>query len=172
MISDPEVPLVSNRETGFSRRLLIASSTAAGVGIAFPMAVAAQATPSASPAALDSSLVMRVSEAVVGGATLDDAALPGLVGLLAADPGNESALKELAGIADMTPEALAGASDDAKGVAANILSYWYQGQYDGNPAPNRADIFFQLASWQALPYMTQPTLCKAYGYWAVDVLPS
>ncbi|MGB3327318.1 MAG: hypothetical protein WBA46_00105, partial [Thermomicrobiales bacterium] len=81
-------------------------------------------------------------------------------------------LTELAAIADMTPEALAAASDGAQAVAANILSYWFQGQYDGKPAPNRADIFFSLAAWQALPYMTQPTLCKAFGYWAADVMPS
>ncbi|MGC4106270.1 MAG: sugar dehydrogenase complex small subunit [Thermomicrobiales bacterium] len=164
--------MVSAGETGLSRRRLIAGTTAAGVGLALPMVAAAEATPAASPAALDAAVVLRVSQAVVGGGTLDEAAVPPLVDLLAGEPGSAAAIAELAAIPDMTPEALEAASADAKAVAANILSYWYQGQFNGKPAPNRAGIFFSLVSWQALPYMTQPTLCKAFGYWAADVMPS
>lgn len=160
----------------FSRRHLVVSTAAAGVGAALPGAAGAQATPNATPAAspvaLDPATVLAVSQALVGGGTLADAALPPLVDLLAVEPGIEGVLRELSAIAEMTPEALAAASPEARAVATNILTYWYQGQYDGAPVANRADIFFQFAAWQALPYMTQPTLCKAFGYWAADVMPS
>ena len=157
-----------------SRRQLVVGTTAAGLGSALPVIAGAQSTPNAnaSPAALDADLVLRVSQSLVGGGTLEPAAATGLATLLAAEPGIEASLKELAAITEMTPEALQGASAEAQAVATNILTYWFQGRYNDAPAPNRSDIFFQLASWQALPYLTQPTLCKAFGYWAVDVMPS
>lgn len=164
--------MVSGREGGLSRRQLIVSTTAAGLGAAVPVAVAGQASPVASPAGIDEAGLHRLSQAIVGGGTLADEAVPALAELLAAEPGIGAALNELADIGDMTPEALQTASAEAQAVAKNILTYWYQGQYNGEPVQNREAIFFQLASWQALPYMTQPTLCKAFGYWAADVMPS
>lgn len=164
--------MTSNGAFAVSRRRLVAGTAVAGLGAALPVAAGAQATPDASPAALDAALVLAVSQALVGGGTLADAAVPALVDLLAAEPGIEATLKELSAIPDMTPEALAAASPEARAVATNILTYWFQGRYDDAPVANRADIFFQFASWQALPYMTQPTLCKAFGYWAADVMPS
>lgn len=172
--------MTSKGTPAFSRRHLVVGTAAAGVGAALPGAAGAQATPNATPAvtpaaspvALDPATVFAVSQALVGGGTLADAALPPLVDLLAVEPGIEGVVRELSAIAEMTPEALAAASPEARAVATNILTYWYQGQYDGAPVANRADIFFQFAAWQTLPYMTQPTLCKAFGYWAADVMPS
>lgn len=163
---------MSKESRALSRRRLVAGTAATGLSVALPTVAVAQATPAASPAALDAATVLAVSQALVGGGTLADAALPPLVELLAREPGIGPALAELSAIAEMTPEALAAASPEARAVATNILTYWYQGRYNDAPVANRADIFFQFASWQALPYMTQPTLCKAFGYWAADVMPS
>ena len=156
-------------ETGLSRRQLVAGTIGAGLGAGVSKAVAAQATPAPSATGVDAERVLRVSQALVGVGSLAEAALPALVALLGAEPGIDATLDELATIADMTPGALRGMSPEAQAVARNILSYWYLGEYDGSPVANRADVFFQLACWQSLPYMTQPTLCKAFGYWALDV---
>jgi hypothetical protein len=72
-------------------------------------------------------------------------------------------------VEDFTPEALGETLLEAQRIATNILQYWFLGQYNGVPTDNRAERFFGLASWQALPYFTQPTMCKSFGYWAADL---
>lgn len=129
-------------------------------------------TPIASPAAavpVDIDALLAVSVALVGVDSLkQDAARP-LAQLIGADPGRAAGFEELTQVDDLAADgSLDGLSDDAASVARNILQYWYMGYFDGQPVENRETIFFGLPVWQTLPYATQPTLCKGFGYWATD----
>jgi hypothetical protein len=167
-----------HNQLAFTRRTAIAGA-AAGLVVALPQAalghVANEATAATPATAVEGSLdpaeVLRVSQALVGGGTLAEEAVPGLATMLAHEPDIAASLKAIASLSEVTTASIATLPEAAQRVAANIVSYWYIGEYDGKPAPNRADIFFSFASWQTLPYMTQPTLCKAFGYWATDVMP-
>lgn len=80
-----------------------------------------------------------------------------------------STLDELEAIDEFTDEAIAAASPEARELASNILQYWFLGRWSGEPVENRAEMYFDLASWQTLPYSTQQSTCKSFGYWAVDI---
>ncbi len=159
-----------------TRRHLVGVASAA---MAVPVAsVAAQqaggtpeaGTPIASPAAaaaVDVETLLAVSTALVGSDALNEDAASALAQLIGADPARVSGFEALASASD--PTALDDLPDDARTVANDILEYWYLGQFDGQPVENRAAIFFGLPVWQTVPYSTQPTLCKAFGYWATEV---
>ena len=136
-------------------------------------ATPAPGTPVASPAAtlrIDVDALYAVSQQLVGGGELDRDAAEPLALLISGDPARVSGFEELAGIDDpSTKQALDAMSDDARTVVDDIVRYWYLGFFDGKPAPNRAEIFFGLPVWSAVPYVTQPTLCKGFGYWASEV---
>ncbi len=153
-----------------TRRALIAASVAGATAVSLPFAGQAlgqEATPAS--ASIDRETLLALSKRLVGGGELATDAVDGLSALLAAEPGIESTLTELAALPEMTPDALVSASTEAQRTAANILQFWYLGRYDDKPVAHRADMFFGLVSWQALPYSTQPTLCKGFGYWAKDI---
>lgn len=118
---------------------------------------------------IDLDRVMALSSRLAGGASLDASAGEGLVSLLAAEPGIDATLRELEGVENFTPETLTETLLEAQRIATNILQYWFLGQYNGIPTDNRAERFFGLACWQTLPYFTQPTMCKSFGYWAEDL---
>lgn len=111
--------------------------------------------------------LMALSAKLVGGGNLNADFGQPLLDLISKDPNRLSGLKELiaAGPTSATP---APASAAAKQVAADILSYWYLGEFEGKPAPDRQGLYFGLASWQTLPYITIQSVCKGFGYWAQE----
>lgn len=129
-------------------------------------------TPIASPAAstpVDTEKLMSVSTALVGSDALSEDGVGPLAQLIGADAALSRGFDELAGVDDLASDGgLDGLSDDAKATATDILTYWYLGQFEGQPVENRAELFFGLPVWQTVPYATQPTLCKSFGYWATD----
>lgn len=150
----------------------------AGVLAAAPLHALAQSTPEtdrpvATPAAtvaIDLEQLQAVSLALVGGGSFSDAGLQTLGGLISNDPARVAAFGEIAALDDpSTKDALDGMSGDARALVDDIVSFWYLGNYGGAPVANRADLFFGLPVWATVPYTTQPTLCKAFGYWATDV---
>lgn len=162
---------VEGETPSLTRRHLVTSSIVGGAtALTFP-AFASASTPTASPVAATIDLVslQDLSNRLAGGATLAQNAIEPLAALLANEPDIEATLAELDAIAEFTPEVLAATSDEAQRVAANILQYWFLGRYDNLPVDNRADMFFSLASWQTLPYATQQSLCKSFGYWAQEI---
>ena len=153
-------------------------SVAAGAIASTPLQVMAQSTPEtgqpvASPAGesqIDLGTLMTVSQALVGGGTLNDAALETLGGLISADPDRVAAFGELADLDDPSaPDALDAMSPGARSLVDDIVQFWYLGNFDGKPVENRAELYFKLPVWTTVPYAAQPTLCKAFGYWAMDV---
>lgn len=169
--------LAGNRMT---RRRMVGMTSAA---LAAPMTqdVAAQdrgestpvpGTPIASPVAaapVDVDALMTVSTALVGVDSLNDEFAGPLAQLIGASPSGTAGFDELMQVDDLAAGgSLSGLSDDAASVARNILQYWYMGYFDGQPVENREEIFFGLPVWQTVPYATQPTLCKSFGYWATD----
>ena len=154
-----------------TRRHLVATSIVGGAtAMAFP-ALAGASTPTASPVAagIDLDSLQDLSNRLAGGAALAQNAIEPLAALLATEPGIQTTLAELDAFEEFTPEVLAATSDEAQRVAANILQYWFLGRYDNLPVDNRADMFFSLAAWQTLPYATQQSLCKSFGYWAEEI---
>lgn len=143
-----------------------------------PLSAAGQSTPEteqpvASPSVaivVDLEQVRAVSLALVGGGSLGDAGLQTLGRLISDDPDRVKAFEELAALDDPSAEeALGGVSRAARALAEEITGFWYLGEFDGMPVANRADLYFGLPVWATLPYSTQPTLCKAFGYWANEV---
>ena len=157
----PDGPGVIDR-----RRLLQTASTGAlAATIATPAirTTAQGGTPAPTPAADDA--LLQVSQALVGGGNLDQAALPALEELVSGAGG----LDELMALDPITTESIAAAPADVVTLAGNILQFWYLGHWDGEPIDDLADRYFGLVEWQTVPYATQPTLCKSFGYWATEV---
>ena len=169
-------------EPRVSRRRMVGMTTAA---IAAPLAPAiaraqqdegagtpAPASPIASPAAaiaIDTETLLSVSMALVGVDSLTADYVEPLAKLIGADPTLAGGFDELAQASDLAADgSLDGLSDAASATATDILTYWYLGQFEGQPVENRAEMFFGLPVWSTVPYSTQPTLCKAFGYWATD----
>jgi hypothetical protein len=159
-----------------TRRALVA--TAASTMAALPRLASAQSTPEtgqpvATPGSdlrIDVDELARVSLALVGGGSLNDAGLQTLAGLLSVEDADVRAFRELASVDDPSAEgALDDMSADARDLVENILQFWYLGQFGGNPVENRADLYFSLPVWSTVPWFTQPTLCKAFGYWSAEV---
>lgn len=152
---------------------------AAGAVAAIPLQAAAhQSTPQtgqpvATPAGevtIDLDRLGEISLALVGGGTLADNALETLGALISADPASIAALEELSSVEDPSSgDAIGAMSGDARALAESIVQFWYLGTFDGVPVENRADLYFGLPVWETLPYFSQPTLCKAFGYWAMDI---
>ena len=153
-----------------NRRTVVTSAVATGAAASVWRPVAGEGTPEGTQVSdVDIARLMALSERLAGGASLKETAAGGLLTLLQAEPDVAPAFEELEAISEITDEAVAGASTEAQRLSTNILQYWFLGRYDGNPVENRADIFFNFASWQALPYSTQQSTCKSFGYWAVEI---
>jgi len=171
--SVPETEATARR---LSRRRLIAGSgvtvAAGALGVPGPATLAqAGASAAASPVAGVSPDTFRtICQAITGADDLDDAGLEQLLGLFEADAEMAVALRELAA---------AGAGNggiDTRDlpfptlvIVTNILQFWYLGNFRNEPLANRADRFPRLVSFRALPYVTTPTVCKAFGSWATEV---
>lgn len=149
------------------RRFVVGAMASAGAAAPLATTTAQPATPAAS--AISPEDLLTLSTRIVGGGKLDEAAAEPLAHLLASDPALVAGVEELVGLSDISPDTLQTASAEAQRAASNVLQYWYLGRFEGEPVANRADILFGLASWRALPYVTQPTVCKGFGYWAADI---
>jgi hypothetical protein len=179
---DPSRSALSGRPTAeaplraLTRRGFVA--VAAGSVAASSLHAAAQSTPEteqpvATPSGeirIDSEQLARVSLALMGGGTLNDPGIETLAGLISANEQGVRAFDELAHLDDpSSEEALDKMSPNARDLVENIVQFWFMGQFDGNPVENRADLYFALPVWETVPYFAQPTLCKAFGYWALEV---
>ena len=168
-------------EGTLNRRTVITGSVATGVA-ALGQHVAAQsdtgtpnatsqATPAASPASvdIDAGKLMQLSANLCGGAILNADHVDGLIALLSGEENIKEPLDELFAVEWFTEESLAETSPEAQQVASTILYYWFVGWYNGEPVENRAEMYFDLAGWQALPYRTEQSACKDLFYWAEEI---
>lgn len=151
-----------------NRRLAISGAVAAGFTAATHTVGGAQGTPETA-GEIDASRLMAVSEGLCGGAKLKLENAETLLSLLNSESSGAAAFEELEAVGEFTDEAMEGVSPEAQGLAANILQYWFLGRYNGEPVEGRAEMFFDMACWQTLPYSTQPSTCKSFGYWAVEI---
>lgn len=172
----PDCGCAESQARALTRRRLVGA--AAGTLATTPLHAMAQSTPEteqpvATPSAsvaIDLERLATVSLALVGGGTLAEEAVQTLGELISADPARVAAFEELAGLDDSpTQDAVADLSGDARALAEEIIGFWYLGAFDGKPVENRASLYFGLPVWGTLPYITQPTLCKSFGYWANEV---
>ena len=165
-----------------TRRRFVGAATGAFAAPALAGKIAAQeelnatpelGTPVASPAAvvsIDVDALHALSQTLVGGGELNQNAVEPLAQLIGGDEELVAGFEELVQFDDpASAEARERMSGSASATVSAILHYWYRGYFDGQPVENRADIFFGLPAWSAVPYFTQPTLCKGFGYWATDV---
>jgi hypothetical protein len=51
-------------------------------------------------------------------------------------------------------------------MAADILTFWYEGIFAGQPVSGRETFWFSLSSWQAVRYTAAMSICKTFGGWA------
>lgn len=163
-------PLDRIAHDSLTRRGLLRGAAVLTVGattfeLASASALAQGATPAASGVTVDQ--LMALSARIVGGGQLNADFGQSLLDLISQDPNRLNGLKELLAAAPSaaTP---APVSPAAKQVTADILSYWYLGEFEGKPAPNRQSLYFGLASWQTVPYVTIQSVCKGFGYWAQE----
>lgn len=164
-----------------TRRTLITGSVATGAAVLGQQVVAqsdpgtpnatSQASPIASPEStdIDAGKLMQLSANLCGGAVLNPDHVDGLIQLLGSEDNIKEPLDELFAVEWFTEESLAETSPQAQKVAGNILQYWFVGWYNGKPVENRADLYFDLAGWQALPYQTTQSACKGLFYWAEEI---
>jgi len=172
---------ISCRIRPVSRRHFVGAATGALAAPVLAGTVAGQnldatpalGSPSSNPdivAVIDAGALLALSEALVGGGQLNQDAVNPLALLIGSDPARVSGFEELTRLEDpATREALENISGDAARVVNDILQYWYLGYFEDQPVENRAELFFGLPVWGTVPYFTQPTLCKGFGYWATEV---
>lgn len=148
------------------RGVAVITAGATAFELASGAALAQGATPAAGGVTVDQ--LMALSATLVGGGNLNADFGPQLLDLFSKDPTRLRGLQELlaAGPSAATPTP---SSPAAKQAATDILSYWYLGEFDGKPVPTRQGLYFGLASWQTVPYITIQSVCKGFGYWAKPV---
>lgn len=168
------------RVSTVTRRRFVGVATGALAAPVIPVTVLAQeystpqsGTPIASPAApveIDEDALFTLSQALVGGGKLNRDAVEPLAKLIGGDPDLTAGFEELAKFDDPTSdEARAGLSKNAEAASAHILLYWYEGYFGDQPVEHRAGILFGLPVWSTVSYITMPTVCKGFGYWATEV---
>jgi hypothetical protein len=147
-----------------TRRGLLAGSGAAMAGtVLSPSGFAREAT----PAAVDSTAFRALCMAVTGSEELDDDGLAQLRGLFLADEELAARLAEVLAMGS-GPLDMRELPFPALVIVTNILQFWYLGHFKNEPLENRAERLAGLVSYESLPYVTIPAVCKEFGYWAVD----
>ncbi|HWV24712.1 MAG TPA: hypothetical protein VNZ58_11030 [Thermomicrobiales bacterium] len=165
--------------TALNRRRFVGVASGALVAPVIPAVALGQeystpqsGTPVASPAAseVDEDALYELSQKLVGGGNLSRDAVGPLAKLIGGDADLAAGFEELVKLDDPTSEdARAALSENAQAASTNILLYWYDGYFGDHPVENRADILFGLPVWSTVPYITMPTVCKGFGYWATEV---
>jgi hypothetical protein len=169
----------SGNDTSLDRRAFVGLGAVTFMGV-LPAAVYAQpstpapdATAEATPevdVAIDTDALLELSILLTGVDALPEGGVEPLAGLISADQAYVSAFEELSAGAQVDESGrLPDVSEDAQNLADNIIAFWYTGMFDGLPAPDREERYFQLLAWQTVPYTTILTVCKNFGYWAEDV---
>ncbi len=147
-----------------TRRGLLAGSGAAVAGtIAAPSGFAREAT----PAAADPAAFRALCAAVTGSEDLDDVGLAQLQGLFLEDEEMATRLPEVLAMGS-GPLDMRDLPFPALVIVTNILQFWYLGHFKNEPLENRAERLTNLVSYESLPYVTIPAVCKEFGYWAID----
>jgi len=178
-------PAADRRSPRLSRRHLVAGSGASLAAAALappalgqeaspvsPSVATGEATPEASPVAspvadVNVDVFRVICFTAAGVAELPDEPLRQLLGLIQADGPSAAGLQEMLAAGGSLD--FANLSGDATTTVTNIVEFWYLGNFNGAPVENRADLFPGLVSFQTLPYVTIPAICKAYGYWAMEL---
>lgn len=175
-------PAADRRSPRLSRRHLVTGSGATLAATALagpalgqeeaspvpPSVETVEASPVASPVADVNVDVFRVICLAATGVTdLSDESVTQLLDLVVADGPSATGLQEM--LAAGGGLDLANLSGDATAAVTNIVEFFYLGNFNGAPVENRADLFPGLVSFQTLPYVTIPAVCKAYGYWATEL---
>lgn len=170
-------PKICTSTSQISRRHLIAGSaaTVASTSLVRPV-LGQQATPgaSASTAAspdtntVDLEAFRTLCQTVVGVESLPDEPLKQLLELIRNDEKTAAGLQELL-TADPEAAVTGGRYDPAGLAVTNIVEFSYLGNFYGKPVENRAELFSSLISYQTLPYVTTPAVCKNFGYWAEEI---
>ena len=161
--SPPEPTLRPHATPTVSRRTLVAGTALGAVGIGTLRVEAQEAT----PVALDLEAFRQLNLAVTGADPLDNDGLQQLLDLFLADADMTEALGTLLTEHATTTEFNINTLDFSLVViTTNILQFWYLGTFRNEPLPNRPERVARLTSYQALPYVTAPAVCKAFGYWA------
>lgn len=163
---DPDSPDVPST-TSITRRHLLTGSAAMVTAPALARSVGAhEASPPDDEVGLED--FRALCRSLVGVDDLPDESLEELLGLMNGDPWSAEGMRELidhaAGESDTAPISL-----ESSAAAANILQYWYVGEFNGEPIENRAERFSGLIAHQVLPYVTIQAVCKEYGYWAEEL---
>jgi hypothetical protein len=157
------MPTVTPRLT---RRHLIAGTSGAAASVIAGSTIAQDASPVAST--VDPAAFRTLCQAITGYDNLDDAGLEQLLGLFLEDEDMTTGLHELLKV-DIGPDFDPIRLDfSLTVVTTNILQFWYLGSFRNQPLENRDERAPRLISYQALPYVTAPAVCKAFGYWATD----
>ena len=147
-----------------TRRTLVAGSAVGAVALHHGIA-AHQAT----PVAVDLEAFRQLNLTVTGADQLDDEGLQQLLDLFLADDAMTAALQTLLAEQATNAEFDVRTADFSLGiVVTNILQFWYLGTFRNEPLPNRPERVARLTSYAALPYVTAPAVCKAFGYWTTD----
>lgn len=149
-----------------SRRHLLAGTGGVAASALAGGVHAQDASPVA--AAIDPADFRALCQAITGFDTLDDAGLEQLLGLFLADEEMTTGLQELLKLEigpDFNPLQL---DFPLVVVVNNILQFWFVGSFRNESLENRDQRSPRLLSYQSLPYITAPALCKAFGYWATD----
>ena len=168
--SSPFAPVLERRSPRLTRRHLLAGSGAAVATTTLAGSGFAQEATPATPAAVDPEAFRALCLAVTAATELDDAGLEQLLGLFNEDPETAAELQALLATGDDFAEVdIRDLPFSALVIVTNILQFWYLGNFRNEPLENRADRFPGLVAWQALPYVTNQTVCKGFGYWATDV---
>ncbi len=108
--------------------------------------------------------LVDLSATLCGGGAFDAGQARMLLERLAADPDLSRGFVDL-----LLEPPVAGTtqtrSRQATAAMQAILRFWYVGEFAGAPIANRATVYYQLTSWQAM-YTPPFAVCKAYGEWA------
>jgi hypothetical protein len=161
-------PIVSALAVDLTRRrFLVQSGLWAAVAAVATRSLAEQAgAQEASPVAVDPARLqglMEISKTLCGGGNLDSTRGAMLAQFLDGDPNLAAGLDEL--LATPPAEGKPLGSQKAEATAQAILLFWYAGEINGAPVPDRATAYYGLTAWQAM-YTPSWAVCKAFGGWA------
>lgn len=158
-------------QPALSRRRFIGTSIGATVGaLVLPLLPTGLLAAEPASAGIGEDALYALSQKLVGGGDLARSRVSQLATLLASQPALKSGAAELIQLKNpASAQAQNGLSKNGHSACTNILTYWYQGMFDGQPVEQRSSVFFSLPAWGTVGYFTQPTMCKGYGYWAQDV---
>jgi hypothetical protein len=146
---------------------LLAGSGAAVAGTVLAPSGFAQFAQEGTPVTVDPAAFRALCVPVTGSEELDDDGLAQLRDLFLADEEMAARLTEVLAMGS-GPLDMRDLPFPALVIVTNILQFWYLGHFRNEPLENRAERLAGLVSYNSLPYVTVPAVCKEFGYWAID----